>query len=150
MSQTRSLRHWPCECNTPDIKALQVKYRTLVCISVCFLTIVANGCFSLRAKDDFSSLKEPVTYQMPAEQKTKPAGFAGKVKSAYAHVIGGILWSFMQVGAATIEDRLDVKEDNGGFDPDPLWHQGYGFENPNSQRIRDGNPVKNFDGTLSN
>jgi hypothetical protein len=29
-----------------------------------------------------------------------------------------------------------------------LWRQGYGFSNPNADRMRKGLPVKNFDGSV--
>jgi hypothetical protein len=32
---------------------------------------------------------------------------------------------------------------------DRLWQQGYGYNNPNPNRIRDGQPPLNFDGSHS-
>lgn len=40
---------------------------------------------------------------------------------------------------------------DGEDDPDlnDLWRQGYGFNNPNPERIRNGEPPLNFDGSES-
>ena len=35
---------------------------------------------------------------------------------------------------------------SSGFDADSLWKQGYGFNNPNPQRLKDGLAPVNFDG----
>ncbi len=31
---------------------------------------------------------------------------------------------------------------------DRLWREGYGFNNPNPERVRNGQPPLNFDGTV--
>ncbi len=44
---------------------------------------------------------------------------------------------------------LGGKKKKKGFDPDPLWHAGYGFNNPNPERMRNGQPLLNFDGSVA-
>jgi len=70
------------------------------------------------------------------------AAVAGTAKVVGAGVV--------MVGIFMLKICLGSKEkDKEGFDPDPLWHQGYGFNNPNNERIKNGQPVLNFDGSVA-
>ena len=69
----------------------------------------------------------------------------------------GWLFAFVLVFnlGCTSPDKQDAQVDDP-FDPpsdeetmfDQLWREGYGFNNPNPERIRQGKPPLNFDGTV--
>ena len=74
----------------------------------------------------------------------------GMAVTAGKGFINGLGWIGMGITKAIIEDVLfDNNRDKNGFDPNPLWHQGYGFNNPNHERIKQGLPVLNFDGSVA-
>ncbi len=83
------------------------------------------------------------TFKLVADKSKKGLQMAGKA------VLTGVVWVGYGMTKSIIENALgiDDDDDDDGFDPDPLWHQGYGFNNPNNERIRKGKPVLNFDGT---
>lgn len=57
-------------------------------------------------------------------------------------------WLGFHIGKSLVKGLLGVEdEEKTGFDPDPLWRQGYGFNNPNGERLREGLPPLNFDGS---
>ena len=84
------------------------------------------------------------TFELVADRSKKGLRMAGRA------VLTGVVWVGYGMTKSIIENALgidDDDDDNEGFDPDPLWHQGYGYNNPNNERIRKGQPVWNFDGT---
>jgi len=82
------------------------------------------------------------TFQLVADKSKKGLRKAGKA------VLTGVVWVGYGMAKSIIENALGIDDDDDhGFDPDPLWHQGYGYNNPNNERIRKGLPVLNFDGT---
>lgn len=82
------------------------------------------------------------TFQLVADKSKKGLQTVGRA------ALVGMVWISLGLGKSIIDDALGRdEEDKDGFDPDPLWHQGYGFNNPNNERIRNGQPVLNFDGT---
>lgn len=56
-----------------------------------------------------------------------------------------------RIGETIVNSIFGIKDEEvkrTGWDPDPSWRQGYGFNNPNPDRIRNGQPVLNFDGSV--
>ena len=142
-----------------------------------FLCILAMGCSTLdrekRSRIIYDSAKHRQSYQLQSDQAVKSNrasnheqptrskrlkdGFGalsqqsrGMALAAGKGLIKGIGWIGMGLTKAIIEDILfDTDRDKNGFDPNPLWHQGYGFNNPNHERIKQGLPVLNFDGSVA-
>ena len=83
------------------------------------------------------------TFELVADKSKKGFRMAGKA------VLTGVVWVGDGMAKSIIENTLGIDEDDDGFDPSPLWHQGYGYNNPNNERIRKGQPVLNFDETAA-
>ena len=49
-------------------------------------------------------------------------------------------------GCAHFKPSSRNSSDHSEFDADSLWRQGYGFDNPNSERLRNGQTPLNFNG----
>lgn len=82
------------------------------------------------------------TFELVADKSKKGLRMAGKA------VLTGVIWVGYGMAKSIIENTPGIDDDeDDGFDPEPLWHQGYGYNNPNNERIRKGQPVLNFDGT---
>ena len=81
------------------------------------------------------------TFELVANKSKKGLRMAGKA------VLTGVVLVGDGMAKSIIKNALGIDDDDHGFDPDPLWHQGYGSNNPNNERIRKGLPVLNFDGT---
>lgn len=85
------------------------------------------------------------TFELVADKSQKGLRMAGRA------VLTGVVWVGYGMAKSIIKNTLgiddDDDDDDDGFDPDPLWHQGYGYNNPNIERIRKRQPVLNFDGT---
>ena len=142
-----------------------------------FLCTLALGCSTLdrekRSRIIYDSAKHRQSYQLQSDQPEKSIRASnheqptrskrltdrlgalspqsrGMALAACTGVIKGIGWIGMGLMKAIIEDILfDTNRDKNGFDPNPLWHQGYGFNNPNHERIKQGLPVLNFDGSVA-
>lgn len=113
-------------------------------------TTCGAGCKTIQpAPPDFSALTTQASYQAPVvEKKVPPSGPMGPVQAVATRTVQCVAGAFVWVGCKMFESWLD-DDDEKGFDPNPLWHQGYGFNNPNNERIRNGQPVLNFDGSVA-
>jgi hypothetical protein len=105
----------------------------------------ASAAMQLEAEPSVTEKAEESmsTFELAADKSKKGLRMAGKA------VLTGVVWVGYGMTKSIIENALgiDDDDDDDGFDPDPLWHQGYGYNNPNNERIRKGQPVLNFDGT---
>lgn len=125
------------------------RLRILCALMLLVVPILQVGCrTSQTPKSEFPALSTPVSYRPPPKA---PPGVLGKTKDVALGTVkyvaaGVILLSFWVLKSAL---KGDDDDDKSGFDPDPLWRQGYGFNNPNNERIRNGQPVLNFDGTVA-
>ena len=105
----------------------------------------ASAAMSVEADPTVTEkVKESMTtFELVADKSKKGLRLAGKA------VLTGVVWVGHGMTQSIIDNALRIDDDDhdDGFDPDPLWHQGYGYNNPNNERIRKGQPVLNFDGT---
>lgn len=132
-------------------------HRRTIASMLMLAMLTAPGC-SVLAKQ-FGN--QPVSARAPQPPQPVPNegspqsesnGFLGRTKAVIGgtgKVIGGTI---AVVGAFALMRWLDDDDDEDepmGFDPDPLWHAGYGFNNPNNERMRNGEPLLNFDGSVA-
>lgn len=116
-------------------------------LSACALPVQV-GCRRVRKPPEFTALAQRPTLSVPA--KPEPQGVAGKAKAAVvetAKFAGVLVVGVVVFGLGLWLD--DEDEDSRAFDPDPLWRHGYGYNNPNNERIREGKDVLNFDGSVA-
>ena len=129
------------------------RWLLVAALSACMLP-VQTGCRRLRKPPEFTALAQPTTLTVPASAapaKAEPQGVAGKAKAAAAATAkfaGVVVLGVVVFGLGLWFDD-DDDEDSDRFDPDPLWREGYGYNNPNNERIREGKPVLNFDGSVA-
>ncbi len=55
--------------------------------------------------------------------------------------LGLMLATILFFGSGCASDQPESEADR-------LWKQGYGYNNPNADRLRNGEPPVNFDGTI--
>ena len=64
-------------------------------------------------------------------------------------VFGGVGCSSTNRQDAQLDEPIDQpSEEESDSMIDQLWREGYGFNNPNPERKRQGKPLLNFDGTV--
>ncbi|WP_186774929.1 hypothetical protein [Allorhodopirellula solitaria] len=127
-----------------------MKYREkAIAVVLCTALACNQGCMSIKKQDAVSSQTQPVAYRSDVPGQAKSDGILGKTKSAIATTGKAIGVGVLLVGFFVAKIWLDDDEDEEGYDPDPLWRQGYGFNNPNNERIKNGEPVLNFDGSVA-
>ncbi len=127
---------------------MQQLHRLCVLILVISLPLPA-GCRMLSKQPAVAATAEPVSWGHRVKDSTKFV--AGKTKDATATTLKYVGAGVVMLGVWIMKSWLDDDEDDRkrGFDPDPLWRQGYGFNNPNNERIRNGQPPLNFDGSVA-
>ena len=119
---------------------------------ICLLTQI--GCQSVTTTPAYR-VPSPINfdlYRLPAVNGAEPpTRRAARTNAA----VGGITrvaakWTLLlaYLGLSGLFGFGDEDEEEG-FDPDELWRQGYGFNNPNPERIRNGQPALNFDGSVA-
>ncbi len=64
------------------------RLKKTVLVMLCATLVCSQGCMSIWKKDDFSSLTQPIDYQLEAPEPTEPDGVLGKVKTATGKVLG--------------------------------------------------------------
>lgn len=91
----------------------------------------------------------PASSVVAAEEK--PLGVLGKTKRAITNTGKAVGKTVLLVGIVLVAVVLHSNDDDSESDSgaNHLWKQGYGFNNPNPDRIRNGQPVLNFDGSVA-
>lgn len=127
--------------------------RTTVTVIVCIGLLLFPGCTAFQQKRRFDALTQPVSYSAPTSDDGDARGLAGKARSACAKAGRMVVTGVALLGCLVLHlwlDDDDDDEEKSGFDPDPLWHAGYGFNNPNAERRKNRQPGRiNFDGTVA-
>ena len=119
------------------------QHRTLTAFLLCLVFIFNPGCKALKKKDDFSALVQPVSYRTDVSDQEEAKGVLGKTKSAIVKTGKFLGAGLVLIGVWVIKSWSDDDDaPKPGFDPNPLWRQGYGFNNPNVERIKKGLPFK--------
>lgn len=125
-----------------------------LCVLVLTGSIIFSGCrlhpkqhqfpaLSQAAKNGNELVIQPVSHQTPKEK----TGFVAKSKRIAGKTLAFVGAGFVMLVIAALTD--DDDDEKSVFDPNPLWHQGYGYNNPNNERIKNGEPVLNFDGSVA-
>jgi hypothetical protein len=122
---------------------------------LCFIALVISltlpaGCRMLSKQPAAPATAQPVSFTHRVKDSTKFV--AGKTKDAAVTTLKYAAAGVVTLGVFIMKSWLDDDEDDDrkrGFDPDPLWRQGYGYNNPNNERIRQGQPPLNFDGSVA-
>ena len=71
------------------------------------------------------------TFELVANKSKKGLRMAGKA------VLTGVVLVGDGMAKSIIKNALGIDDDDDhGFDPDPLWHQGYGYNNPNNVLLK--------------
>ena len=132
----------------------------------------SSGCSLLERPSDFAAITQPISYRSvpspnqvqntatetpPTKQDSDPTSrwhaIKNKTNQAMRRtnqvVLHSLAWITVIVVKSVWDDLIGEDKKAKAFDPDPLWHQGYGFNNPNVERIKNGQPVLNFDGTVA-
>ena len=119
--------------------------------SICVCMVVSPGCAFLKRDKHFSAPTQPGIHQSAAvPEGAKTAGFADHAKEACVATVKLAATGLFLLTSSIFKGWLNAKDkDRKRFDPDPLWRAGYGFNNPNAERIRNGQPVLNFDGSVA-
>ena len=116
-------------------------------ILLCLTLICFQGCVSLQ------NHKAAIVDSLPTDGLGKAKQTLGKTTTVFANVVLGGLnligWGTDKLAVFFFDREDDDDNDFDGFETDHLWREGYGFNNPNSDRIRAGQPVQNFDGSIN-
>lgn len=147
-------------------------HRGMLPLGTALVLAFSSGCSLFERRSEFAAITQPISYRsvpspnqdqniatetpstkQDSDPPSKWHAIKNKTNQAMRRtnqvVLHSLAWITGIVVKSVWDDLIGEDKKAKAFDPDPLWHQGYGFNNPNVERIRNGQPVLNFDGTVA-